>query len=499
MAILAQDSDDDMKELTDALTDGQRAKLAEFLATQEAEEARDQESWTSLFLCAGIEGLPVETVAKALVRGGVEMDSEKREVLPKGTRVFAYAIEASSTGVERALVRGRGHTGVHGWISTKFLPPPPSAAAARAVLEAVDLDTAVRVVPPFEDLELNERGADDGCRVAYYEARVGRSAAEDKRAPPLVVLAHGAGFNRGTWLPAVRALHRKCWGLGRRFDVVAFDWTAHGRSRPLETATDDDDGPSADRYVWRDVFPKDVASLLAKVGVGRDVYGVGHSMGGAGLVLAEAASPRSFRGLLLVDPIIAEPPPLLDATLETMPNAMIALARRSKFSDCATKADVANYFRSVAFKDWDDAAVEAYVDYGVDDRDGVLTLNCSGVAEASVYLAVPRGLADAFPKLPDLGCPVHVATGSRSAAITHFPHLPDTMEDVLRPVARACAQPLRGALFMPEKIARFHMVSGQGAYLAVLDAGHDIMMEAPADTAELVFASLDELIQRRWG
>ena len=44
MAILAQDSDDDMKELTDALTDGQRAKLAEFLATQEAEEARDQES-----------------------------------------------------------------------------------------------------------------------------------------------------------------------------------------------------------------------------------------------------------------------------------------------------------------------------------------------------------------------------------------------------------------------------------------------------------------------
>ena len=85
MAILAQDSDDDMKELTDALTDGQRAKLAEFLATQEAEEARDQESWASLFLCAGVEGLPVETVAKALVRGGVEMDSEKREVLAEGT------------------------------------------------------------------------------------------------------------------------------------------------------------------------------------------------------------------------------------------------------------------------------------------------------------------------------------------------------------------------------------------------------------------------------
>ena len=88
------------------------------------------DTWISLFTVGGVEGLPVETIARALIRQGVELDSPKGEVIPKGTRIFAYAAAESSTRVERVLVRGQGPTGIHGWVSSKFLPPAPSAAAA---------------------------------------------------------------------------------------------------------------------------------------------------------------------------------------------------------------------------------------------------------------------------------------------------------------------------------------------------------------------------------
>ena len=451
------------------------------------------DTWISLFTVGGVEGLPVETIARALIRQGVELDSPKGEVIPKGTRIFAYAAAESSTRVERVLVRGQGPTGIHGWVSSKFLPPAPSAAAARKVFDDKTLAAAVRVVPPLEPLALEERATPGG--LAYSFGRAGRSAKDAKAPTPLVLFAHGAGFNRGTWLPALRELHARLWDNSVVYDVIALDWTAHGRSRGL----DGDGPPSAGRYVWRDVFPRDVAELLEAEGRARPVYGVGHSMGGAGLVLAELARPGTFRGLLLVDPIVARPPPEVDddPAPESMPNVAMACARRSRFDDCDSKADVAAYFRTVGCVGWQDAAVEAYVDYGVDDD---MALTCAGKAEASVYLAVARGLADAFPRLGELSCPVHVATGGKSRALAHLDHLPDTMEEILRPVAAACAHPLRGALALPGDVDAAFSLAGRGAYLVVAkDVGHDVMMEVPAWTAALVAASLDELAERRWG
>ena len=157
-------------------------------------------------------------------------------------------------------------------------------------------------MPPLEPLALEERATPGG--LAYSFGRAGRSAKDAKAPTPLVLFAHGAGFNRGTWLPALRELHARLWDNSVVYDVIALDWTAHGRSRGL----DGDGPPSAGRYVWRDVFPRDVAELLEAEGRARPVYGVGHSMGGAGLVLAELEKPGTFRGLLLVDPIVARPP-----------------------------------------------------------------------------------------------------------------------------------------------------------------------------------------------
>jgi len=321
--------------------------------------------------------------------------------------------------------------------------------------------------------------------LGYSRGRVGRSG--ERRAPPLLVFAHGAGFNRGCWYPALSELHARCWERGRAFDVVAFDWTAHGRSRPLPTKG----APAADRYVWRDVFPSDVATVLADLDAGaRPVYGFGHSMGGAGLTLAELAAPGTFRGLCLLEPILAEP-------VEDKDQALTAQAahRRARFADCDDRAGVVAYFKEVGCRGWRPDAVEAYVEYGVAPAaDGVLALSCTPDAEASVYMAVSQSFRDTFPRLGEVACPTIVVAGRESESLSHLTGA--KMATSLRPVAAAFAKPLAAALALPTKDTTFEMVK-DGAHLTVHACGHDVMMECPEWTAAFVVAAYEDLSARR--
>ena len=108
------------------------------------------------------------------------------------------------------------------------------------------------------------------------------------------------------------------------------------------------------------------------------VIGFGHSFGGIATALAALEEPARFRALILLDPTILTPQILETLKLmrdsgtigEDFPLAARALKRQRWF---ASREDAYAYFRPRGiFKDWDEAALQAYVEYGlIPDGDGV--------------------------------------------------------------------------------------------------------------------------------
>lgn len=132
--------------------------------------------------------------------------------------------------------------------------------------------------------------------------------------------------------------------------------------------------------------------------------GVGHSMGGAALVMAQILDPGRFTGLVLVEPIIP-PPPHLRAVHRL---AELARKRRRTFVD---RTEVrANFARRPPFDHWQHAAFEGYVAGGFRERDdGTIELACSPEFEAEVFTAA--GGSALLDRLGEVEIPVTLLFG----------------------------------------------------------------------------------------
>ena len=101
------------------------------------------------------------------------------------------------------------------------------------------------------------------------------------------LLCHATGFHGAVWEPLAAQ-------LGDGLERWAVDFRAHGASTV----------PPGLPLDWHD-FRDDVLSVLDALELpAGEVLGVGHSMGGAALLLAEQARPGTFAGLWLYEPIV---------------------------------------------------------------------------------------------------------------------------------------------------------------------------------------------------
>lgn len=201
------------------------------------------------------------------------------------------------------------------------------------------------------------------------------------------LLAHATGFHGLVWAPFARSL--------TGFTAVAPDLRGHGDStRPQDRGFD-----------WAG-FADDVLACVDGLGLRRPV-GVGHSKGGAALLLAEARRPGTFRALWCFEPVVVS----AEAT-QTAGDNPLAAGARARRDHFGSRAEAEARFGSKPPLDvFDHEALHDYVAHGfADEPDGSVRLKCRPSDEADVYLMGSRNRA--WEVLADVACPVLIARGT---------------------------------------------------------------------------------------
>lgn len=203
------------------------------------------------------------------------------------------------------------------------------------------------------------------------------------------LLCHANGFHGAVWEPLSRS-------MGHGFERWAIDFRAHGHSTS-----------APDRLLGWTQFGADVLAVVDGLGLTPgEVLGVGHSMGGAALLIAEQARPGTFAGLWVYEPIT--PPDRLPGTDGPNPLADGALRRRSSFPSMADA--IANFASKPPLDVLRADALHAYVRHGfVAGEDGAVHIACRPADEASIYRSA--GAHRSFARLGEVRCPVVVACG----------------------------------------------------------------------------------------
>lgn len=206
---------------------------------------------------------------------------------------------------------------------------------------------------------------DDGASIAVH-AMAGRA----DMAPLLI--SHATGFHARCYQPVADA-------LGDRFCVFGIDHRGHGDS----TAPP---GWSVDWHRFG-VDTLEVARTIAPEG---GLVGIGHSMGGASLLMAAHAAPDMFSHLVLFEPI-AHPPRgsgLTGVEMRSLPIVQGALRRRRRFPSKVTAHD--NYASKPPMSQMTPEVLTNYVEHGFRD-----VIGDDGIAEVELCCA-PEFEADIF-------------------------------------------------------------------------------------------------------
>lgn len=227
----------------------------------------------------------------------------------------------------------------------------------------------------------------DGVDIAVHEL------GGDPDARPLL-LCHATGFHARVWDGLAGEFpDRRCVGL---------DFRGYGdSSSPVNGVVD-----------WNG-FGDDVLAVVDHLGWS-DVQAVGHSKGGAALLLAALARPGLFDRLVCYEPIVFPPAPAgLAESPRGNPLAQSARRRRSRFD--SFEAAIERYASKPPLGSLRSDVLESYVRHGFRAHpDGGIVLKADPEHEARTYeMGTQLG---AFERLDGVECPVLVLCGGDGGA-----------------------------------------------------------------------------------
>ena len=228
---------------------------------------------------------------------------------------------------------------------------------------------------------------------------------EQDSGKPAVLLLHGTGFVAEVWDEVARE-------LASRYTVYALDRRGHGDSHK----------PAADRYHFQD-FAEDLCRVIEALDLS-DIYGIGHSAGATDLLLAARLLPGRFSRLFVMEPTIMDPRAARDAPLSDKSTAAVqSVLRRQPEFDSANAA-FQRYRAAPAFVKWSEPSLRAYMQHGFATlKDGRVRLRCTPEIESALLQPIFEAMEQAyagdargnpFAWLPDIQCPVRIATTEKS-------------------------------------------------------------------------------------
>lgn len=227
----------------------------------------------------------------------------------------------------------------------------------------------------------------DDASIAVYDL------AGDPSLPPLLI-SHATGFHAHCYLPVARA-------LGERYHVWALDHRGHGHSTvPAEWSVD-----------WKP-FGVDTRLVAEHVAPDGGLVGVGHSMGGATLLMAAHADPGRFDHLVLFEPISFPGTDYDPDPSEELPIARGARRRRRRFP--SRQAAIDNYASKPPLALMQPEVLADYVEYGFRDTvdehgDACVELRCAPEFEAAVFMT--GGANGVWDLLPEIETPCTIVSG----------------------------------------------------------------------------------------
>lgn len=211
-----------------------------------------------------------------------------------------------------------------------------------------------------------------------------------------VLLSHATGFHAHCWEPVadrlasghrVFGLDHRGYGDAETVDPAVLSWRQYG-----------DDALAAARFA------------SAATG-GQQVVGVGHSMGGASLLMAAHREPHLFSSLFVFEPIVFPPP---DPSAGTRPESPLpAGARRRRSTFPSFGAALENFASKPPLASFHPRAREAYVRHGFKPTVDGVELKCLPEHEARTYET--GGSSGAWDDLPSVSVPTWVLSGAPAA------------------------------------------------------------------------------------
>ncbi|MEO6570508.1 MAG: alpha/beta fold hydrolase, partial [Ilumatobacteraceae bacterium] len=216
---------------------------------------------------------------------------------------------------------------------------------------------------------LRRISSSDGVSVALHQLGGGPSS-------PPVLVSHATGFHARCYQPVADR-------LAASHHVVGLDYRGHGAT-PAPSSWRD--GP----IDWRG-FGDDAIAVAEHVAPDGGLIGVGHSMGGAALLMAAHRSPGLFRHLVLFEPIASspQPPDAPPLDMDQLPIVQGARRRRRRFDSFDDAYD--NFRSKPPLSLMVPEALRNYVDHGfhevtLDDGSTVVELSCAPQTEAGIFV-----------------------------------------------------------------------------------------------------------------
>jgi pimeloyl-ACP methyl ester carboxylesterase len=230
----------------------------------------------------------------------------------------------------------------------------------------------------------------DGVDVTIHELTPwpGAPGADERR---VLLMSHATGFHGRCWSPVAHA-------LADRYRCLALDYRGHGATRVDASWKVDWERYGDDAHA--------AGQFAAAHDTGSGVLAVGHSMGGACLLMAAHRQPDLFRGLVLFEPIVF---PTDGSRPDTgNPLAQGARRRRRRFPSLADAE--ANYAAKPPLAAFTAESRWAYVNGGFRPTDdGEVELACAPEIEAGTFET--GGSHAVWDLLPQIQVPVLVIAG----------------------------------------------------------------------------------------